>query len=672
MEILTIVLILAAVIGLSNIIQHFIPFVPVPLIQIALGMILAIIPMGIQVYLEPELFFLLFIAPLLFNDGKNASRTALWRLRTPILLLALGLVFATVFVIGHLIHWLIPSIPLSAAFALAAILSPTDVVAVGAIASRVHIPHNIMHVLEGEGLMNDASGLVAFKFALAATLTGFFSLSEAALSFLEIALGGFFGGALIAYLIIRFRLWLRRLGMEDVTIHMLIHLLTPFVIFAAIEHFHLSGILAVVAGGIVHAIERDHDESPCLQLRVVSKSTWTVLLYILNGLVFVLLGLEIPSVFRDVLSNPRIDSLQIFIYALIITLGIFALRFVWVYVSWWFGWKFFKKDLMQPSLKNTMITTLSGVRGAVTLAGAFSIPFALADGTPFPERSVILFIAAAVILITLVIASIFLPIICRTKEAKESAPEDLEKNALIQCHEGAICALQEAMNDSNREVALKIIASYNRSLNNIKSESNIEDVVNLKKEEIQVRLLALQAESACLEQLIAAHKVTEEIAKKAQDHLHKLEIAIKHPLYYRVLILVTILKQALYYLKRKLIPLTSEQQKAQEAENRKFIRVKLAMALAAVDTLKENETPENRHITYLVIDKYNKLIMRYKLAKNLNSPDELSQQERELQELAFQSERDVVQHLYEQGEIPFNVVQKVRQNINTREAYFFE
>ena len=151
MEIFLIILLLLAAIGLSNIINHIIPFIPVPLIQIALGILITIIPGGLNIPLEPDLFFVLFIAPILFNDGKNASKRALWNLRKHILLLALVLVFLTVLVIGFLTHKLIPSIPLSAAFALAAILSPTDIVAVSAMSKRVRIPKSVMHLLEGEG-----------------------------------------------------------------------------------------------------------------------------------------------------------------------------------------------------------------------------------------------------------------------------------------------------------------------------------------------------------------------------------------------------------------------------------------------------------------------------------------------------------------------------------------
>src|SRR4051812_18105446 len=334
MELFLIVLLLLATIGISNFVNHFVPFIPVPLFQIALGVLLVVFPLGIHVPMEPELFFVLFIAPLLFHDGKNVSRHALWKLRKPILLLALGLVFVTVFAIGYLIYWLIPSIPLPAAFALAAILSPTDVVAVSAISSRVKIPQTIMHLLEGEGLMNDASGLVAFKFAVAATVTGVFSLAEASWSFLVISIGGMVAGAVLSFLIIQLKIFIRRLGMEDVTIHMLIQLLPPFVIFYLAEHFHLSGILSVVIAGIVHTIYRDRDQSPAMKLQLVSHSTWTVLIYILNGLVFVLLGLQVPDVISEIFKDPLFNNWEVSKYIFIIAASLFILRFMWIGAAW--------------------------------------------------------------------------------------------------------------------------------------------------------------------------------------------------------------------------------------------------------------------------------------------------------------------------------------------------
>ena len=197
MDIFLVVLVLLTIIAISNIVNRFVPFIPVPLIQVALGIIAASFPQGLHFELNTELFCFVYRSAA-FNDGKRTPRAELWNLRAPILLLALGLVFATVIVGGYTIHWMIPSIPLAAAFGLAAILSPTDVVAVSALSGRVKMPKGILRLLEGEGLMNDASGMVAFKFAIAAAVTGAFSLAQA-FSFVLISAGGLLSGVVISF-----------------------------------------------------------------------------------------------------------------------------------------------------------------------------------------------------------------------------------------------------------------------------------------------------------------------------------------------------------------------------------------------------------------------------------------------------------------------------------------
>lgn len=453
MEMFELVLIMLILIGVSNVLNRFIPSVPVPLFQIALGTLVALLPPGLHMTLNTELFMLLFIAPLLYNDGKRTPREELWNLRSPILLLALGLVFVTVIAGGYFINGLIPSIPLPAAFALAAILSPTDAVAVGALAGRISLPKGILRLLEGESLMNDASGLVAFKFAVAATVTGVFSLTQVTFSFIWIALGGIVCGALISFLIVWIRIFLRRLGMEDVTIHMLLQLLTPFVIFIITEHLGFSGILGVVAGGIVHAIERDHTESNQAELRVVSTNTWSVILYILNGLVFVILGLQIPNATETIFQSPDYSNMQVIGFIGIISVGLILLRFIWVYLFWEGSWLLGSGEQMgKPKLTSSVLISLSGVRGAVTLAAAFSIPYVLQDGSPFPERDLIIFLAAGVILFSLIIASVVLPIISKSPE-DESGKFDPEAKARIKIVQAGIDAVRGATNDENRTAA---------------------------------------------------------------------------------------------------------------------------------------------------------------------------------------------------------------------------
>lgn len=672
MELFLIILLLLAIIGLSNFINHFLPYIPVPLIQIALGVLLAALPLGVHVPMEPELFFVLFIAPLLFYDGKNVSRHELWKLRKPILLLALGLVFLTVVVVGYLIHWLIPSIPLSAAFALAAILSPTDVVAVGAISSRVKMPKTIMHVLEGEGLMNDASGLVAFKFAVAATVTGVFSLAEASWSFLLIALGGFLGGAILAFIIIRLKLLIRRFGMEDVTLHMLIQLLTPFIIFYVVEHFHLSGILSVVAAGIVHAIYRDREQSPSVQLQVVSKSTWTVLIYILNGLVFVLLGLQIPSVSREIFESPLFNNFEVITYILIITVALLVLRFVWILIGWWGGWLAKADKLPKPSLRYISITTISGVRGAVTLAGAFTIPYFLANGDVFPERSLIIFIAAGVILVTLVLASVFLPLIAKSEKGNaEALKEEMERKAILRSMDAAIKTMRDLTNEENKGAAVSIISNYNQIRNRLIYVSE-EETARMKIIETETRMKALDVESNFIEKLRIDEQIDRESLYLITEHIHRMRVAVTNRLLYRGLFILAILKRGIYNVLRIFMPQKRGSFKERLAKNKKVALLKIEMARAAVDYLKENMTAENEGINVLIIGEYNEMIMKFKLARKGEDSSNYIRLQRELQDKAFQSERDEIQSLYETGEISLDITRKIRRQINIREAYWME
>ncbi|WP_042454254.1 Na+/H+ antiporter [Neobacillus dielmonensis] len=671
MEFFLLVLLLLGIISLSSFINHLLPYIPVPLIQIALGVLLASLPLGMHVPMDPELFFVLFIAPLLFYDGKNVSRRALWKLRKPILLLALGLVFATVFVIGFLIHWLVPSIPLPAAFALAAILSPTDVVAVGAISSRVKIPKTIMHILEGEGLMNDASGLVAFKFAVAATVTGVFSIVDAGWSFLVISIGGLAGGAFLAYLVIRLKIFIRRLGMEDVTIHMLIQILTPFVIYYLIEHFHFSGILSVVAAGIVHGIYRDRDQSPSYQLQTVSRSTWTVLIYILNGLVFVLLGLQIPAVTGEIFHDPLFNNWEACLYIFIIAAALFLLRFIWI-SSVWILERLLKEQVQMPSFSAIGILTISGVRGAVTLAGAFTIPYVLADGSPFPERSLLLFIAAGVILATLLVASICLPILARTEKAgTEERQVELERTAMLQTIEAAIQAVRELMNDENRGAAVSVIANYNKIRNRISLLSGGYPE-QIRQAEMEVRMKALDAEADYIEKLVKTGQIDRDALFLAQEYVQRIRLAITNRMRFRRLFIWSLLKRTLFMFFQRFSPKYQERVENRRARTKKALQLRVIMAKAAIRFLKKQMTPENESIYLGIIGEYNDMITKLKQAKTGEDHTQFNQAKRELQLKAFQAERDHIQTLYEEGNITIDIIRKIRKQINIREAYWEE
>ncbi len=671
METFLVILVLLAIIGVSNVINHLIPFIPVPLIQIALGALVAVSPSGIHISLHPELFFVLFVAPLLFNDGKRIPREELWHLRAPILLLALGLVFATVFIAGYVIYWLVPSIPLPAAFALAAILSPTDAVAVTSLTGRVHLPKRILHLLEGEALMNDASGLVAFKFAIAATVTGVFSLAQATFSFFVIAVGGLFAGALMAFLIIRLSVLLRRAGMEDFTIHMLIQILTPFAIYMVAEHFKVSGILAVVAGGIIHAVERDITKVPTMKLQIVSASTWSMILFVLNGLVFILLGLQIPDVAVAIFKNANISNMLGLEYIIILSIMLILLRFAWISL-FWKGSDLLKKKKNRRKgggmWKPIVITSLSGVRGAVTLAAAFSIPLVLQDGSPFPERDLIIFLAAGVILFTLITASLLLPLLSKKDEPLgNQSKERFTKDIKIKILKTVIEELKQEINDQNRQAVSAVIADYNWLLRSIRQEDiphrpGIRD----NRAEMEIRLLALRAERKELQSLLESGKINREAADRSNEVLNHIEALLSNGLKARLAIPLLILK-------RVATKIFSRHKISAQEEFEAVREVKISTSKAAVSAIKEQMNEENEKIALGVISHYNEVVEN--LYGNFRKPGAGSEFQRQKKEMGFkaiQIERAEVQKLFESGAITRETAVRLRQFINYTEASMLE
>ena len=244
MEIFETLLIFVALVIVSSFVHTFIPKVPLAFIQIFLGMILYLTPIPVEFNFDSELFMVTLIAPLLFVEGVNVSRVHLRKYIKPVMMMALGLVITTVIGVGLFIHWIWPELPIGAAFAIAAILCPTDAVAVQAITNGKVLPKGSMTILEGESLLNDAAGIISFKIAVGVLITGTFSIFDAIQQFLIASIGGAIVGLLIGMALVRFRLTLMRRGIENINMFTFIQLLTPFVTYLIAELFHASGIIA--------------------------------------------------------------------------------------------------------------------------------------------------------------------------------------------------------------------------------------------------------------------------------------------------------------------------------------------------------------------------------------------------------------------------------------------
>lgn len=541
---ITMVLVLLLALVASTFVARLLPWkLPLPLLQILIGAGLSEV-FGFEIEFEPHLFLLLFIPPLLFLDGWRIPKGAFFQNWRPILTMAIGLVVFTVAAMGYFIHWLLPAVPLAVAFALAAILSPTDPVAVGAMTANSPLPSRLMHVLEGESLLNDATGLVCFSFAVAAVLTGSFSLAKASLSFVVVAGGGVLTGLLVTWAIGRLnRVLVARAG-EEPGIQILISLLIPFAAYLAGEYLHVSGILAAaVAGVAMHYVELS---GPALAVtRTQRSAVWDTVQIALNGGIFLLLGAQLPTMID---ALPAVATgigaaspWHLLGHAVALTLALGALRFAWVW-----GYHFVAsvparlrgERHVMPHFRLLAIKATAGVRGAITLAGILTLPLALQDGTPFPAREAVILLAMGVIIFSLLIASVGLPLLTRglKVDLQHAAHEDGEAVARISATEAAMRRIEEIMAEAAAESAgacaydeagLQVLDLYRRRLDyGDHGGEDLDSLLALMKAERELRLQALTAEREQLFRLRRSRSIDCNVLRKLVHEIDLLEISL--------------------------------------------------------------------------------------------------------------------------------------------------
>jgi CPA1 family monovalent cation:H+ antiporter len=511
---------------------------PLPLVQVALGAVIAVSPVP-TVELRPELFFLLFLPPLLFLDGWRIPKDELFRDRATVLELAIGLVVLTVVGVGWLIHRMIPAMPLPVAFALAAVISPTDPIAVSAIAARAPIPKRLMHILEGESLLNDASGLVCLRFAVAAMLTGAFSLHQAVLTFLWLAIGGAVIGSAVTIGVTRVQRWAAtRLGV-DTSAHIVVSLLIPFAAYILAEELHCSGILAAVAAGIAMTFGEQSGPTAAVT-RVRRAGVWDTVQFVANGVIFVLLGEQMPGLLAKADETVRASGHQqwwwLAVYVLVISLALGVTRFLWVWASLRLTlFRAGRRGEAAPrvSLRLVAATSLAGVRGAVTLAGVLTLPVALNDGSPFPARDLAIFLAAGVIVFSLVVASIGLPRMLKGLHLPPEPTHQVELGAArVAAAEAAIRAVEAAQHrlaadrpdaDLYAEASARVMEPYRARILAQQQTSDADDPRAFEAAERELRLVALRAERAEIFRRAKARELPEEQARRLVREIDLLE-----------------------------------------------------------------------------------------------------------------------------------------------------
>jgi monovalent cation/hydrogen antiporter len=395
-----------------------------PIFLVLAGLGISLIPGIPQIRLDPNIVFVIFLPPLLYSAAWYTPWHEFWRMRRPIGLLGFGLVLCTALAVAWFSHWLIPGFSLPLGFLLGGIVSPPDAVAATSVLQNLRVPKQAVTILEGESLVNDASSLIVFRFALATILTGKFILWRAEVDFFLVVFMGILIGLAIAHIAYAIHRWLPTTSSIDTAIT----LISPYLMYITAEHFHYSGVLAVVSGGLFLSY-RSHDILS-YDSRLQSQSVWNVIVFLLNGVVFILIGLQLPEVVRGLGEYSLHAAIW---YGIAISAVTIFVRLVWVYPGAYLPRllsKRIRKRERAPGWKPVFLIGWAGMRGVVSLASALAVPIALSNGDAFPHRNMILFITFCVILSTLVLQGLTLPLIIRWLKIEVKDNEEEERLAL--------------------------------------------------------------------------------------------------------------------------------------------------------------------------------------------------------------------------------------------------
>ncbi len=484
----TIVLLFAAVAVLVVIARKL--ALPYPIVLVLAGLGLSFIPRLPAVRLDPDIVFYFILPPLIYPSALFTSWRDFRRNLGPIMMLSIGLVLFTTVIVAWVAHRLVPSMPWPAAFALGAIVSPPDAIAATAVLRRLFVPHRIEVILEGESLVNDATALVALQFAIAALMTGSFSMGAAAGRFVIVAVGGVAFGFLVG---MTMRFVQRHL--DDPPVQITISLLTPFLAYLPAERLRVSGILAVVTAGIYLGWH-----SPLIvtaRYRLQAFAFWEVTVFLLNGFVFITIGLQLPGILHALHGESLMALID---DAALISLAVVLVRMAWVFPGTYLPASYMAiRHMMRgaggpgagsphpwaempreplPNWRNVAVVAWSGMRGVISLAAAFALPFTLLDGSAFPARNYILFFTFSVILTTLVLQGLTLPLLIRALGIKDDdTAEDEERNARFQANRAALELIEELARDCGvpNDVAERLRAEYRERIAELERDDEGED-----------------------------------------------------------------------------------------------------------------------------------------------------------------------------------------------------
>lgn len=664
METLTLVLFLAVSVLISAVADRIIPKVSLPLIQVAMGAIIAVFAHGsVVIELEPDLFLVLFIAPLLYIEAKNADKAILWRNRGPIMSLAIGLVVITMLIIGFTLNAILPSISLAAAFALGAALGPTDAVAVTSLSKQVSIPERQWGILKGELLLNDASGIVCFQFAIAAAATGSFSLLEAGESFLVEFIGGLAFGAIVGYLSNFILRKIRDIGVESITFHVLFEICIPFVVYLWANAIHVSGIIAVVVAGLVNVIAPRTVSPSIAHMNIVSSSVWQVISFALNGIVFVLLGTQIPTAMMYSWDDATISNAVLLGLVALVTVLLMGTRFIWcVAMEWVHARRAAKAKFTRRSLRNALAVTLCGAKGTITLSILFTIPVFLSTGARFPARHLIIFIGCGVILCTLLLATFVVPIVApkRKRKTDEIRARQNYYECLADIQRNVIEELTAQQTRENLTATRRVIQVYQDRLAQTKSMVGAED-----DQDVELRCQALEWEAERTLQLVAEGAVSHEVGYEYVGRLERMERYARHKggkLTLRAA--AAYVRSAVLRGRQMIARLLPNAVKTDAAEELRQLQIETnAHVVDRLHALMPDDEVQTEDVSRLLVEYEAALTALRRRPPSVTSSFKIIDQTDDVRRLAYQLELEEIQKMYERERIDRQAAKNMRDNV---------
>lgn len=499
---------------------------PYPILLVFGGLVLSLSPGVPHVEISPELIFLFFLPPLLFPAALFTSWRDFRANLRPILLLAVGLVVFTTVVVGWLVHYF-TDLPLAAGFVLGAIISPPDAIAASAIAEHLRVPRRIVTILEGESLVNDATALVAYRFGIAALTTGSFSLAQAGGRFFILSIGGLLTGLMIGWL----AAWFHR-QVDDAPIEITISFLTPFIAYLLAERIGVSGVLAVVASGLFLGWRLP--EITTSSTRLQGGPFWNMVEFLLNGFVFILIGLKLPDA---VLALPKHSVGQMIGASLLIGISVIVIRLLWVFPATYLPRIIFPRLCESdpfPRWQHVAIVAWTGMRGVVSLAAALALPLTVQNGQPFPGRDLIIFVTFVVILLTLVVQGLSLPFLIRWLGVEDDRSEAKEQQeARLRANRAALALLNElAERETSKADALqRLRTEYEDRIRQLeawdpKATDLAAQVFSAEYEELSQE--ALKVERDTILRLRNENEINDEVLRDIQRDLDFAEARLRH------------------------------------------------------------------------------------------------------------------------------------------------